>query len=170
MKAHLICVHTFRESSLESLREAVDGNDLGKLLYAVKIVGLTDVEIQAIYTKNWIAADDASLPKYQGFNMHPFVEKVEIDCGINEFYVSEANLFTFDTAYKLWDTVEIATALAAFERWLLGSVPPTPHLTSRPAASARCSTVLWKKRKSLRRPSVKAKKNAARSCRINRKR
>ena len=88
MKAHLICVHTFRESSLESLREAVDGNDLGKLLYAVKIVGLTNAEIRAIYTKNWIAVDDAILPKYQGFSLHPFIEKIEIDGGINEFYAS----------------------------------------------------------------------------------
>ena len=131
MEEYLVCVHVFCEQSLKSLREAVDGSDLGRLLYAVKVAGPTYSEMQRILTQNWTAAYDGSRPTFQGFNMHPFVEKVEIDEGIVDFHASEVNFFSLDAAHKLWNKVEIATARAEFDRWFRSSDATLDRPTNR---------------------------------------
>jgi hypothetical protein len=117
VEEYIVCVHIFCEPSLESLREAVGGSDLGRLRYAVKVAGPSYAEMQKILTQNWTAAFDGSRPIFQGFNIHPFVEMVEIDEGIFEYHASEVNFFSLDAAHKLWSNVEIVTARAEFDRW-----------------------------------------------------
>lgn len=118
MEEYLVCVHAYCESSLESLKEATAGNDLGILLYAAKVTGPTYNELQEIVQRSWIAANRPSVPKFNGFNLHPFIERVEINEGIIEYHASQVDVFSLDAAHKLWSKVDIASACVAFDRWL----------------------------------------------------
>lgn len=111
---------------------------LGTLLYAVHVAGPTYAQMQDIRLNNWIAANGRRGPKFDGFNMHPFVEKVEIDEGIVEYYASNVYFYTLDAADKLWNATDIASARAEFDRWLRSSDAALDQPVHRECVMLRC--------------------------------
>lgn len=120
MEEYLVCVYFFSASSLESLRIEDSRDEVGALLYAVGVGGVTYAELQEIRLRNWIEANSWAWigPRFEGFNMNPFVERIELDTENVEYHVSEIAFFSLEAAAKLWSKTDTAAARAAFDRWL----------------------------------------------------
>ena len=117
MEPFYICVHVFCETSASALRDAVLGNAVGRLSFAVKIQEATYPEIQKIILQNQLKAlvrRQVTLPE---LNMNPFVEIVKLDWA-TEYYASDVSLFSHDATHKLWSKTEIANALLEYDNWL----------------------------------------------------
>ncbi|HBT77179.1 MAG TPA: hypothetical protein DEB39_09715 [Planctomycetaceae bacterium] len=137
MEEYLACIQLFEESSLEDLSEATSGDDVGLLTYAVQVTGPTYAEMQDILSRNQLAAISSREASYPGFNLHPFVKKVEIDEGIIRYYASEPRVFSLDAAHQLWSRTDIASARAEFDRWLRSSDAALDAPTNRECALLR---------------------------------
>lgn len=121
MDEYLICIHLFDEPSLENLSEATHGDSVGMLMYAVQVAGPTYREMQEILCQNRIEAISGREASYPGFDLHPFIQRVEIDEGFIRYYASELCFFSLDAASQLWGRVEIAQAKRKFDDWLNSS-------------------------------------------------
>jgi hypothetical protein len=82
---------------------------------------MSHAEAQEIVHRNWLVASSNYRSTFPGLDLYPFVEKIDIDEGVWEYQASRVGLFSIETVRKLWSQTDIASARAAYDRWLRSS-------------------------------------------------